>query len=278
MGKAGLTVEEEDDSSFFGVRPREFDPDALLEQLRGLPADVSVALLPELSLPQAGALEDALGDSPDSFPPIVVAGSAHVREAAAESKDGLEVRANECRIYLDGQRIGEHRKIHAYEMRRAPDGSRLDTPMVEGITSERKPLRVLAGEFTRLAVVICADALDNHLQAPLADAQVNLLLVPALTPEPGGFIGTIGGLASHCQGVSVIANADTALFSGAEDPPFAVIVAVPRPKVGEQAREFHSPGPFPAAAVIDPNLDLEQALQWHETSSQVDERSQFGQN
>lgn len=277
VGKDGILVEERDPGGFFGVRPRNFEVEAVLDQLRALPPDVSIAVLPELSLPQADALEDALAAAPDSYPPIVVAGSAHLRETATESVDGLEVRANECRIYLDGSRVGAHRKIHPYEMRRTPEGGKVEEPMTERLTKERKPLTVLAGRFTRLAVVICADALDNHLHAPLADAQVNLLLVPALTPESGGFSGTIGALASRCQGVSVIANVDTAFFSGAEDPPFAVIVSVPRGKMAEQGREFHSPGPFPAATVIDPNESLDQALEWHETAPPLNKKSQIGE-
>lgn len=276
VGKGGIVVEEQYGDSFFGVRPQAFDADAVLQQLSELPSEVSVALLPELSLPQADALEDGIAEDPGSYPPIIVAGSAHVREAAAEVADGLEVRANECRIYLDGRRIATHRKIHPYELRRNPDGEKVEFPQIEGLTHERKPLRILAGRFTRLGVVICADALDRHLHAPLSDAGVNLLLVPALTADPGGFNGTISGLASRCQGVSVIANVDTAFFSGAEDPPFAVIAAVPRGKIGNQAREFHSPRAFPATAVIDPNLPLDEALEWHHPSIPVDKSTQIG--
>lgn len=276
VGKDGILVEEQNGSYFFGARPREFDADAVLGQLREVAGKAPIAVLPELSLSQADALEVALGEAPGSYPPIVVAGSAHVKEVAAATNDGLEVRANECRIYLDGSRIATHRKIHPYELRRAPDGSKVAQPLTEGITSERKPLTILASEFTRLGVVICADALDRNLHAPLADAQVNLLLVPALTSDAGGFSGTIGGLASRCQGVSVIANVDTAFFTGSEDPPFTLIAAVPRGKIGDQSREFHSPQAFPALAVFDPNEPLDEAVEWHHPLEKVDKSSQFG--
>ena len=134
--------------------------------------------------------------------------------------------------------------------------------MREGITSEPKALTILTGEFTRLGVVICADLNNRQLPSLLKDAGVNLLLVPALTPETGGFNGGVCTLASWCQGVSVIANVDGSFFEAAEEPPFTVMVGVPRARVAEQSREFPGPGSFPASAVIDPNKSLDEALEW----------------
>jgi len=263
LGRGGIVIGDEVDSRFFDVRPREWEPGAILERLREVAADVAIALLPELSLPEADALEQALAEKPEEYPAIVVAGSAHLRETVEVAGEAItEVRANESRIYLDGQRVAAHRKIHPYELRQTPDGRKLDRPLREGITSEPKPLTILAGEFTRLGVVICADLNDRQLPLQLEDAGVNLLLVPALTPDPGGFNGGICTLASWCQGVSVIANVDDSFFGAVEEPPFTVMVGVPRSRIAEQSREFSGPGSFPAAAVIDPNKSLEEALEW----------------
>ena len=263
LGSDGIVIGDENDSWFFDVHPRQWKASAILDQLREVAGEVAIALLPELSLPEADALELALAETPDEYPAIVVAGSAHLREKVEVAGEPVtEVRANESRIYLDGQRVAGHRKIHPYELRQTPGGQKLDQPMREGITREPKALTILTGEFTRLGVVICADLNNRQLPSLLKDAGVNLLLVPALTPETGGFNGGVCTLASWCQGVSVIANVDGSFFEDAEEPPFTVMVGVPRPRVAEQSREFPGPGSFPASAVIDPNKTLDEALEW----------------
>jgi len=263
LGSGGIVIGDENDSWFFDVRPREWEAPRVLGKLRDVAGEVAIALLPELSLPAAGALEAELAERPGEYPPIIVAGSAHLREKVEVGGEEVsEVRANESRIYLDGKRVAAHRKIHPYELRQSPEGRKLDQPMREGLTREQKPLTILSGDYTRLGVVICADLNDRQLPLQLEDALVNLLLVPALTPDPGGFNGGICTLASWCQGVSVIANADDSFFEGAEEPPFTVMVGVPRSKIPEQSREYAGPGSFPAAAVIDPNKSLDEALEW----------------
>lgn len=260
LGKGGIEIEETTPHSFFGVRPRKWDRDAVLRQLRRVASKSEIALLPELSLPQADDLEDAIARAPTEFPRLIVAGSAHVREGSGER----EVRANESRIYLDGECIGRHRKIHAFVLRRELDGTKIRAPLTEGISGGRRAITVLAGDYTRLAVMICSDLISRKLPGQLEDAEVNLLLVPALTPEPGSFNGKICKLASDCQAVSVIANCDPAVFEGRRPPPFQVMAAVPRPWVGEQSREFRrgwrNGGRM--TAVIDPNRRLRRALRW----------------
>jgi hypothetical protein len=267
LGRGGLVIGEEGPSSFFDVRPRAFELEAVMQQLRKVAEEAEIALLPELSLPQVDALEKALADAPASYPALVVAGSAHHREGVEEEGRVTEVRANESRIYLDGELVGRHRKIHPFELKRAPDGEKLEHPLREAITRERKPLTILAGDFTRLGVLICADLLDKKLPLQLEDAGVNLLLVPALTPDPGGFNGGICGLASRCQGVSVVANVDSSFFE-VDEPPFTVMVGVPRSPAGEQSREYQGPDRFPAISVIDPNESLPEELDWQVISRQ----------
>jgi predicted amidohydrolase len=256
LGENGV-VFESSDSSFFGVKPREWDPGAVADQLRSAHGKAEIAVLPELSLPEADSLEELIAADADSFPPLIVAGSAHLKEENGKA----EVRANESRIYLDGKMIGRHRKIYPFRLRRLPNGDLLPHPLDEALTRERKPITVFAGDLTRMAVMICSDLIGDKLAAQLQDAGVNLLLVPALTPEPGSFNGDVCMLASHCQGVAVIVNADGSMFKRAR--PFMVIAAVPRPLVRDQAREYRRRfRRAPAVGILDPNRRLKKALKW----------------
>ena len=183
-----------------------------------------------------------------------MAGSAHV-------DDGV-VRANESRIYLDGVLASTHRKLHPFATKHL-GGERFEEPMVEDLTRERKTLTVLAGEHTRLAVVICADLNDALIPALLEQARVNLLLVPALTPSAGAFNGALCGLASRCQGASVVVNAELDALPDGRIP-------VPRDGRGSAAGTSRQSAEYPAngtggrgtVAVVDLNEGLDAALTW----------------
>jgi hypothetical protein len=269
LGKKGIVVGEKTESTFFDVRPRNWDHDGVVRQLRDIAAEVEVAVLPELSLTpsQMDALEQALAAEPASFPPLVVAGSAHLSE---RNEDDELVRANESRIYLDGHRVASHRKIQAFLLR-AFEGKPLSRPLLEGITHEEKPITILSGDRTRLAVAICADIIDSRLPGLLQEAGVNVLLVPSLTVSPGSFNGDACLIASKSQGVTVIVNGDSAALIEEGEPPFMVMVGVPRPRAGEQSREYDRPtnSDPPYTGFFDPNLPLhaeregdEEAFQW----------------
>jgi hypothetical protein len=262
LGHDGLEIGEVGTRSFFGVRPRSWNAESVVEQLKAVASEVEIAVLPELSLRAVDALEDVLAADPGSFPPIVIAGSAHLTESDGSA---TAVRANESRIYLDGIQVGAHRKIHPFLLKELP-GMALPETLREGITRERKALTLLAGDRTRLAVAICADVIDSKLPRLLEEAGVNLLLVPALTAGPGSFNGSICGVASQCQGVSVVVNGDgVALVEEGGELPFMVMAGVPRAAAGEQSAEWHRPngsnGPF--TGILDPNLPLAQAFEWH---------------
>lgn len=252
------TVRDGDPPWFFDARPRTTCLDALLSRLREA-RDVEIGILPELSLTAANALEPVLRRSPGDYPPLIVAGSAHIRERSSSRQS--EVRANESRVYLDGQLIAVHRKIHPFLWRRrASNGS--EQRLIEGLTDEAKSLHVLAGDHTRLAVVICSDLNDELIPRLLEEAGVNLLLVPALTTGEGAFNGAICELASRCQALSVIVNAAGGATAGAPRP-FHAMVAVPRADANKQSTEYWAPGnDYPALGVIDPNRPLSEAMTW----------------
>lgn len=258
LGRNGVEYEATA-NSFFRVRPKDWDPEAVLQQLRRVAGKAEIAVLPELSLPEADTLETTISAEPQAFPPLIVAGSAHV----AEGEGDTEIRANESRIYLDGECIGRHRKVQPFILRKQLDGTTLSAPLVEDLSRERKTITVLSSDYTRMAVVICSDLISRKLPGQLEDAEVNLLLVPALTPEPGSFNGDLCKLASDYQAVCVVANADSALFQGWKPPPFLIMAAVPRPPAKEQSREYRRRWrSCPTAAVIDPNRRLRRAVKW----------------
>ncbi|HEU4703363.1 MAG TPA: hypothetical protein VFS37_12850 [Conexibacter sp.] len=245
----------------FEVGPAVWDLPATLAQLEQLRAEgAEVALLPELCLPAPDALEEAIGKAPERYPPLVVAGSAHVHDRAA---DGREIRANESRVYLDGALVLAHRKIRPLDASGLGDAA---GPIREDLTSERKPLMLLSGEHTRLGVVICSDLISTAIPRLLEAAGTNLLLVPAMTYREGSFNGAVCGIASDCQGVTVVANADLEPFAqedGSMEAPFLLMAGVPRPRPQEQSREYRDGGEaLPPRALVDPNLRLDRAVRW----------------
>jgi hypothetical protein len=259
LGKDDVTIGTSPTAkTFFDLMPKTFVLADLLVELRAArDKGIDLAVLPELSLPPGSGLETALAAAPAAYPPLIVAGSAHVREVSPAS--GLAVRANECEIYLDGRPIARHRKIHPYVLKDAR-GAR-----TEQLTGEQKTLRILAGEHTRLAVVICADLNDTLIPSLLESAWVNLLLVPALTDAPGAFGGVIGKLASICQAVAVVVNASRPPIPTPQGPrqPFHVLAAVPRSKPADQVRDYTAPGtPRAARGTFNPNVAPGRAMTW----------------
>src|SRR5262249_31455262 len=99
----------------------------------------------------------------------------------------------------------------------------------EGLTGEPKTVRLLCGDNTRLALVICADLNDRRLGAKLVAAGGNGLLVPALTPHEGAFEGGAAALASYCQGAALVVNGSPPRGddSGGQEP-FMLMFATPR--------------------------------------------------
>jgi hypothetical protein len=242
--------------SFFPARPVHWRPEEVAELLSRV-QDVEIAVLPELSLPDPAALENVLAATPGAFPRLVVAGSAHI----VEKPDVLPpVRANEARIYLDGELVANHRKCNPYYATRL-NGESLSLPSREGITDEPKEITVLSGEHTRLAVVICNDLNDTgSIPQKLLAAGVSTLLVPSFTPKKGAFRGPIGDLAARCQAVALIANAPPAEAS----TPFHGMVAVPLPDPKEAVAAYS--GALDAMggqiAIFDPNEPLSTPITW----------------
>lgn len=260
-------------SRVFDVGPKEWNRDAVLEHLRQLrAAGAQIAVLPELSLPSPDALEASLAARPRRYPPLVVAGSAHVRLPHPDGN--REIRANESRTYLDGQLVIAHRKIHRLETRRL-GGRKRKRPVIEDLTPDPKAIRVLSGQLTRLAVVICADLIDSRIPQLLEAAGVNLLLVPAMTYGLGSFNGAVTGLASNCQGVTVVVNADLEPFEAPDETvqaPFLVLAGVPRPDPRAQSRAYRNDdAASPPRAIVNPNrrLDDDDAIGWLDADGQL---------
>lgn len=242
--------------AFFDVRPRDLPPEQLLEPLKAIEAEIVV--ISELSLATPDALETHISEHWRDLPPLIVAGSAHIRGIEA---DGTELRANESRTYLEGKLILAHRKIHPYAIRTHAEDGLIE--IREDLQASRKVLRLLSGEHTRLGVAICADLNDHEIPRRLDAAGVNLLLVPALTDGLGSFQGVFGDIASRFQGVAVMANGARSLNPAEEDePPVLILAAVPRSD-GEQTRVIRDPClARPVVAIVDTNLPLSGAVSW----------------
>jgi hypothetical protein len=262
LGEDDLTLSHSD-QTFFDVRPRDWRPEQVLGWLRSV-SEHEIAVLPELSLPAPDALAEQLALHPERYPPLIVAGSAHVRR----EEKGKQIRANESHVYLEGRPISLHRKFKALETRKL--GRRLfEEDVREGITPEPKRLLVLSGERTRLAVVICADLNEHQVPALLEAAAVNLLIVPTLTYDPGAFNATICTLASRCQAVCVVVNANLPADGEGEQPPFLVLASVPRKEPEQQSRSYRSlSGQAPPRGVFDPNVELKDAMRWEQSDGQ----------
>jgi hypothetical protein len=242
------------DGRFFDVSPRNWNEDSVAESLEQVRREeANIAVLPELSLPTPGALEARIAVDFERFPPIVVAGSAHV-----ESRVGADppIRANESRIYLDGKCVAVARKHKAFETPDIDGGP----PLLEDLTRGRTTIMVLSGARTRLAVAICADLQERAIPGVLIAAGVNLLLVPAMTKRIGSFNAPVCDIASYCQGVAVIVNTRW----GDAGEPFLSLCAVPREDPREQSAALpdNGSGPAPSIGVFDPNRPLSEAMQW----------------
>jgi hypothetical protein len=248
-------------TTVFNVKPRRWSPDEVLDWLRSV-RHHQIAILPELCLPSPDALGPQLAATPSEYPPLIVAGSAHIERPG----EAGPLRANESYVYLDGQVVHVHRKLHPLKTSTLGN-RRFNAPISEGLTREPKDLVVLAGEHTRLAVVICADLNDNLIPKLLEEAGVNLLLVPALTYSAGAFTGAVSSLASQCQAICVVANAglDATMSSDGKTNarPFLVLASVPRPEPHEQVQSYRDPSDSVLPrGVFDPNQRLAHAMFW----------------
>lgn len=179
---------------------------------RAAAAGCTIAILPELAVPDPDALGEAIrnGARMGRLPPLIVAGSAHIRTVRPL---GPPLRSNESVTYLNGSEVLRHRKIHPYQtddtriVGAGPGGRRS-----EWLGTEGSALHVAMGESGRLAVLICADVLDADLHRQLIEVEANVVLVPAWTIDGRGF-DALEGVVNLNQAIVVVANAASEPFS-----------------------------------------------------------------
>lgn len=251
-----LVIEEVTDEAFFWVTPREWRPGEIMSQLRLAAELAGVVVMPELSLPRPDALGAEIAGAHDVLPALIVAGSAHAEVDDAELPDGT-ARVNRLIVYLYGARLLSHDKIHEFVASYlGPDHD--IRPRREDLTRRPGRITVAAGTMTRLAAVICADLNDDEIPSLLEEVGVNLLLVPALTAEPGAFESACSSLA-RCQGVTVIVNGTAVQPPRSTIEPFMVLVGLPIPT--DQVREILQPmsgrRAIGLAKLGEPPLDFE---------------------
>jgi predicted amidohydrolase len=222
-----LPAKEITDEQFFGLWPSDeaWDSEEVHRLLRrSAESGCSIALLPEVCLPQPDELRKLLTDKAHvrELPALVVAGSAHERTVGT---DGTVTRSNVAAIYLGGALLMRHHKLHPFQTS-DPQVLGTDEPgkkKAEWLNSSGRQLRIAVGRRSRLAVLICADALDSYIQAQLVHLGVNVLLVPAFTSEDAGFEG-LAAIPNLNQGTVIVAN-------GAQTP-FAVECRIPNARAG----------------------------------------------
>jgi hypothetical protein len=233
-----LEIGEVSDTTFFAVRPRYWDHDAVLERLRSAD-EARIAVLPELSLAKPDSLADAIRDAHRDYPPLVVAGSAHREEPIPNAS--ATRRANVTEVYLDGALLLSHEKMHPFRTDYVGPGYSRKR-RAEDLRGCRRQITIACGTHTRLAVLICADLNDGEIPLVLEQVRANVVLVPALTGSAGAFTGAIAGLASRCQAIALIANG-TPLSDPSRPgpPPFLSMVALPVPEPAAQVTEHLDP-------------------------------------
>ncbi len=179
LGGGRVEIGEQNEEWFFDVRPSTWRADETLTHLRSARA-ADIAVLPELCLPLVDAIEDALAATPADFPPLVVAGAQTFAAARRRGRDTSQRVPN-----LSRRRLRRSSSEGPPVPHQVLGGRRFARAVDEGSTPEQKTLTVLAGSFTRMAVVICADLNDGAVPMLLEQVGVNLLLVPALTSGSG---------------------------------------------------------------------------------------------
>jgi hypothetical protein len=201
-------LEQEASQHFFGVAPQDSAEqsrqlEAALEKAAQL--GIEILVLPELCLDPD--LQESLSSSLARFPSlkVVVVGSVHT------VADG--VRRNRSRILVGGRGNAIVDKHYPAEI-----GRRIER--IVGATE----FTVWTSPFVSLAVLICRDALAPDLNNLVQRLGVNLLLIPAMTPQIGGFLGILNSVSCENQGFAVLANnpADWAAVGEEASVPLAV--------------------------------------------------------
>lgn len=209
---------------WFWVRPKSFEADAILRNLRLAVAEepaARIAVLPELTLPVPDALEEDIRAAPAEYPPLIVAGSAHVEETV----DGETVRGNVSITYMRGARLLVTRK---YQPLALPEYGEEDlTPGSPHI------LRLPSDVHTRLGVAICADLQNPRLVQLFTSMGVNLLIVPSMTPVEGTFPAALAGPVGYCQAIGILAN----VVPPKPERPFLVMLGRPFGGAGDQVSQ-----------------------------------------
>lgn len=222
------TVQNHVNEWWFGVTPDPCDIPRIIDGLAvAKDRGAWCAVLPEVSLPFSRALSEQLADRNNELPRVVVAGSAHERHPTGPD---AEERANRSVVYLDGGELFHHDKTHPFYTDVFSQDPKVRMP--EGINTPRR-LVIASGDTTRLAVVICADLHAEEVLSALVQLCVNLLLVPALTPDEGAFARAAANVAAN-QGLSLMANGTMPGDLAPARPAFLNLVGVPRADPGHQ--------------------------------------------
>lgn len=200
-------------------------------------AGASIIVLPELAVPPE--LADELRDlvrRPGGVR-LIVAGAHH-------RVDGTGGRHNTAVAWLRGSPVPLRQDKH----------SPADSPVVEDLRHDGWPeIRIhVSSDGWHLALAVCRDLLNPSAVQALAQAGVNLLLVPAMSETLLAFGGPAAHLVGATQALVAVANGPADWGSGRSAAPGLF----GHPGLIGQTRLVHRPGSLPGMALLDVDTAL----------------------
>jgi predicted amidohydrolase len=214
------------DGQAFPVRPRE--PGRQHEQVLSLTQDAlargaGVVVFPELSVPEetVGALAELVYEHDE--PALVVAGSHHTTAGGEPANVAVGLLAG--------------RREHLVQHKNVPFSEELGAgaPTKEGIPLRQPPgLTVHQADRFRVAVLVCRDALDEHVTSALDRMGVNLLLAPAFSAKSAPFVRGAHERVQRAQALTFVVNGP---LCGGDGRPIVPSLALIQPVEGWGAVE-----------------------------------------
>jgi hypothetical protein len=229
----------------FPIHPA--DPDEQRQEINRLiraagRAGASIIVLPELCVTEELAFELADWVRRPDGPKLLVAGSYHHADDRGLERVAHR-RRNTAIVWVRGH---DDPLIHDKH-------SPAERPVIEDIHSEGWPeLRVyVTGDGWHLAIAICRDLLNPQAVHALAEAGVNLVLVPAMSETLVAFGGPAAQLVGSNQALVAVAN-NPATWAGGTDAgvrhPARALFG--HPGFGQQTRFVHGQDAEPGIALL----------------------------
>lgn len=188
---------------FFNVRPRrpaELEARIHARVVEAEQRDVDLLLLPELCITEEMHASLIAKKTFDRLP-FVVAGSYH-------SPPEVGPGHNESVLFAHGRRVASHRKFRPVVIPDRYDdaGAACEVARQEHLRVDESRISVLVTGDWSVALLICKDAMENAVQDLLRELAVQLVLVPAMSPNTEDFADLARQLGRDPQSCMLVAN------------------------------------------------------------------------